>query len=164
MYLGLGLNVGDLRANLARALERMNLLLRIEAISSVYETEPVGFVDQPVFWNLAVRARTGLDPASLLDALKRVEQEVGRTPTFVSGPRVIDIDILLWNGERRAGVPEIPHPRMMQRAFVLQPLVELDAELRHPVTGDRLAEVLQAGRFERIQRLFAGNELRKPGA
>jgi len=163
VYLGLGSNLGDRRANLARALDQLAALVRIDAVSSVYESEPVGYTEQPVFWNLAVRVRTTLEPAGLLEAAKRVERQLGRTPTFASGPRVIDIDILLWNDDQRTGVPEIPHPRMMQRAFVLEPLVELDPTLRHPISGELLAGALSAGRFERITRLFAGGDLRKQG-
>jgi 2-amino-4-hydroxy-6-hydroxymethyldihydropteridine diphosphokinase len=162
VYLGLGSNVGDRRAHLARALARIGELATVAAVSSVYETEPVGYAEQPVFWNLAVRVFTTLGPEALLKALKAIEHELGRTPTFQNGPRVIDIDILLWNDELRAGVPEIPHPRMMQRAFVLEPLVELDPELRHPVKGEKLTDALRAGRFERVTRLFGGDELRQP--
>ena len=162
VYLGLGSNLGDRHAHLARALARIGGLVHIDAVSSVYESEPVGYTDQPAFWNLAVRAHTTLDPVTLLDALKRVEQRLGRTPTFQYGPRVIDIDILLWNDEHTAGDRvEIPHPRMMQRAFVLEPLVELDPELRHPVTGEKLADALRTGRFEQITRLFAGEQLKE---
>jgi 7,8-dihydro-6-hydroxymethylpterin-pyrophosphokinase len=106
--------------------------------------------------------RTPLTPATLLDTVKRVEKQLGRTPTFRFGPRLIDIDILLWNNETiHGGTVEIPHPRMMDRAFVLKPLVEMDPELHHPVTHEKLADRLDSGSFEHITRLFEGDKLMK---
>jgi 2-amino-4-hydroxy-6-hydroxymethyldihydropteridine diphosphokinase len=126
----------------------------------VYETDPVGDADQPVFWNLVVRLHTALEPRALLTGLKRVEQRIGRRTTHRFGPRVIDLDVLL-DAQYRVVTPEleVPHPRMMERAFVLLPLAELDPELVHPVTGERIADRLAAGGLERAVRLFAGTDL-----
>lgn len=120
----------------------------------------MGDADQPVFWNLVVRLRTVLEPLPLLAALKQVEHRIGRRPTHRFGPRVIDLDLLL-DARHRVVTPEleVPHPRIMERAFVLLPLAELDPELVHPVTGVRIADRLAAGGLERAVRLFAGVEL-----
>jgi 2-amino-4-hydroxy-6-hydroxymethyldihydropteridine diphosphokinase len=161
VYLGLGSNVGDRRAHLAAALERLNGHVTIDAISAVYETEPVGFRDQPDFWNLVVRGRTSLAPGALLDALKTVEREAGRTATFTGGPREIDLDILLYDDLVLAeGDIVIPHPRMRERAFVLRPLAELAADLRLPPDGRTVASVLAGGTFEHVRALFPGDDLR----
>ena len=160
VFIGAGTNLGDRRANLAGALREIEAIGAIEKVSSVYESEPVGPRDQPTFWNLVLRLRTSLRPFELLQELKRLEHRLGRRPTFRHGPRVIDLDVLLYGAER-IDEPEleVPHPRMMERAFVLIPLVELDPELRHPVTGERLADRLAQGGFERAVPLFPGTEL-----
>lgn len=161
VFLGLGSNVGDRRAHLAAALRRLARILTIEAVSSVYETEPVGFRPQPDFWNLVVQGRTTLAPEDLLWETLRIESELGRRRGARNAPRTIDIDILLYE-DRVFSTPTlvVPHPRMMERAFVLRPLAELDPELRHPVTGERIADRLeQGGPFERIERLFPGQDL-----
>ncbi len=160
VYLGLGSNVGDRRAHLAGALRALLRLGPIEAVSAVYESEPVGPVEQPEFWNMVVRIRTSLRPAALLQQLKSIEQELGREPALHHGPRAIDIDILLY-GDLRVLQSDltIPHAALMDRAFVLRPLVELDPWLMHPGTGQRLAKRLEEGSFERIERLFPGTEL-----
>jgi 2-amino-4-hydroxy-6-hydroxymethyldihydropteridine diphosphokinase len=126
----------------------------------VYESEPVGYREQPWFWNLVVRVRTALDPSALLAATQAIETRVGRRPTFPQGPRVLDIDILLMNGAAIDGPGLcVPHPRLDQRAFVLRPLLELDPDLVHPVSGRRLSETLEQGSFEVTRRLFPGTEL-----
>jgi 2-amino-4-hydroxy-6-hydroxymethyldihydropteridine diphosphokinase len=120
----------------------------------------VGYRDQPEFWNLVVRARTLLEPAELLAATRRIETRTGRRPSFPQGPRVLDIDLLLY-GRRVIEQPglSVPHPRMLERGFVLHPLLELDPDLEHPVSGRRLSERLETGNFERTERLFPGIEL-----
>jgi 2-amino-4-hydroxy-6-hydroxymethyldihydropteridine diphosphokinase len=137
--------------------------MQLENISSVWESEPVGPANQPDFWNLVVQGRTLLDPQALLAAIKEIERRLGRTPTWPQGPRLIDIDILLYGDAQMQDSVEIPHPRMLQRAFVLRPLLELDAEVTHPVTGERIADRLALGSFERIRRLFPGNQLQASG-
>jgi 2-amino-4-hydroxy-6-hydroxymethyldihydropteridine diphosphokinase len=163
VWLGLGANEGDRRANLVSALDAIAGFGRIEAVSSVYESEPVGWKDQPDFWNLVVRIHTSFPPRALLDAIKTIEAGIGRREGIRWGPRPIDIDILLYGdrNDHEDGL-EVPHPRMMERGFVLYPLVEIDPDLVHPVSGQRLADALREGRFERVRRLFAGTDLQGP--
>jgi len=160
VWLGLGTNLGERRSNLAAALARLSSAVIIEAVSNVYESEPIGFTDQPVFWNLVARARTALGPDELLVTVKQVEAALGRRPAIRWGPRLIDIDILLYDDLVTSGREvEIPHPRMLERAFVLRPLVEIDPELYHPRTGTLLKTVLAEGKFEQTHRRFPGSEL-----
>jgi 2-amino-4-hydroxy-6-hydroxymethyldihydropteridine diphosphokinase len=159
-FIGAGTNVGDRRSNLAGALREIEALGSIERVSSVYESEPVGAADQPDFWNLALRLRTSLRPLDLLRELKRLEHRLGRRPTFRHGPRVIDLDVLLYDAERIHGPElEVPHPRMLERAFVLLPLVELEPALCHPVTGEAFADRIAQGGLERALPLFPGSDL-----
>jgi 2-amino-4-hydroxy-6-hydroxymethyldihydropteridine diphosphokinase len=160
VWLALGTNIGDRAGNLARALDAMEPHVAIEAISDVYETEPFGFTGQPVFWNLVVRGRTGLAPAALLDRLQQCERDVGRIPTFRMGPRIIDIDILLHDDTRMQTAPlTLPHPGLLERAFVLVPLLDIDAGLVHPETGVRLADVVARLDTSGVRRLGAAAEV-----
>ncbi|MBX6363511.1 MAG: 2-amino-4-hydroxy-6-hydroxymethyldihydropteridine diphosphokinase [Gemmatimonadetes bacterium] len=162
-YLGLGTNLGDREANLHDALRGLAGLGSIEAVSTVYASEPVGYRDQPDFWNLAIRMATTLAPPELLAGAKRIEAELGRRPSFRNAPRPIDIDILLYGDDVVASdALQIPHPRLLERAFVLRPLAELDPGLRHPVTGERLADRLHAPGLERTEPLFPGARLLRP--
>ncbi len=155
-YLGLGSNTGDRLANLRSAIDLIEGVDGIEEVepSAVYETEPVGEVtDQRDFFNLVVRTEVTLGPIELLKQCKRIERDLGREVTERHGPRTVDVDILLlgdYTGtfedddapiERRAVT--LPHPTLLQRRFVLQPLVELDPELQHP-SGVRLKDALGA--------------------
>jgi 2-amino-4-hydroxy-6-hydroxymethyldihydropteridine diphosphokinase len=144
-YLGLGSNVGDREANLRRAVEALQEHgIEIEAVSSLYETEPVGeLLDQPDFLNAAVRARTALQPLELLDLCKAIELEGGRMLAGPRhGPRPIDIDVLLVGDHRLEHERlTLPHPSILERRFVLVPLLELDPELTLP-DGTRLAAAL----------------------
>ncbi len=134
VYLSLGSNLGDRRESLRAAVNAVAEKIEVKAVSSFYETAPLGFVEQPMFLNLAMGADTRLDPASLLVVLKDVEHRVGRRPTFRWGPRVVDIDILLYGDEiLHSSDLEIPHPHMTERAFVLVPLAEIALDVRHPV-------------------------------
>ncbi len=150
VYLSLGSNLGDRDANLTEALERLAPTVNLEGQSSVYETEPWGFEDQPAFLNQVVSGTTELEPEALLMAVKAIEHSMGRESTFRYGPRLIDIDILVYDqAETRGGALSLPHPRLAQRAFVLIPLAELNPHLEIPGTGATAAEL--AARAEGAQ-------------
>jgi 2-amino-4-hydroxy-6-hydroxymethyldihydropteridine diphosphokinase len=138
-YIGLGSNLGDREATLRRALARLNAWpgIRVLAVSRFRETEPVGFTDQPMFVNAVAAVATELDPRPLLEALLAIEQAMGRTregPRF--GPRTIDLDLLVYE-DRVVDEPglRVPHPRLHERAFVLEPLAELQPALIVPGVG-----------------------------
>ena len=156
-WLGLGTNLGERAENLRAGLAGLARLGRIEAVSSVYETEPIGYREQPDFWNLAVRLVTRLDPAALLSAALAIETAQGRTRPFHHAPRTLDIDLLLYD-DLVLAEPELvlPHPRLAERAFVLELLAELDPELAHPVTHARMAEMARVPGLGRVTRLFPG--------
>lgn len=159
MYLGIGTNLGDRTANLRYAIARMGEVLEITGLSAVYETQPVGYVHQPAFLNLVIRARCALEAGELLAQVKRIERERGRERTFRNAPRTLDIDILLYGDERieEPGL-SIPHPRMTDRGFVLRPLLELAPDLKEPGTGrpyrDYLTHATPGG-----DRILSGAEL-----
>lgn len=161
-YLGLGGNVGDRGRHLLQAIQRLRDIVTVEAVSSVYQSEPVGFTDQRSFWNVVVRVNTALLPEQLLADLLRIERALGRVRTFRNAPRNIDIDILLYD-DVVLDVPglELPHPRMHERAFALLPLLELAPELRDPRTGWPYGDVLAAGSFEKIERIGTVADLPK---
>ena len=145
-YVGLGANLGDREATIARALELLAAHPGVEllAVSRLRETEPWGFADQPAFLNGAAAVRTSLSAADLLEALLAVERELGRTrdgPRY--GPRTIDLDLLLYGDEiiDEPGL-DVPHPRLHERAFALEPLLDLDPELTVPGSG-RVADLLR---------------------
>lgn len=148
-YLGLGSNVGDRLAALAEALARLDATpgLRMLSCSSVYETEPWGVTDQPAFLNLAAGFETTLSPADMLAACKSVEQVVGRQETYRWGPRVIDVDILLYGDEVvNSAEPDlrIPHVCLRERAFALVPLAEIAPDLVLPPDGESIRRLLDA--------------------
>jgi 2-amino-4-hydroxy-6-hydroxymethyldihydropteridine diphosphokinase len=143
-YLGLGSNVGDREAMLRSALEDLDRPdLRLLRASSIYETEPVGFLDQRWFLNLVAEFDCELYPRQLLQRTQRTERNYGRLRTLPNGPRTLDIDILLYGNSvmKTAGL-EIPHPRFRERRFVLAPLAELDPELLDPVSGKTVRAML----------------------
>lgn len=144
VYLALGANLGNRQANIALALRMLGPLVRVEAVSPLYESAPQGISgEQPPYYNAACRIVTGLSPGLLLRHVKLIEHEIGRRATERWAPRPIDIDIALYN-DQVFETPELtlPHPRLTERAFVLRPLVDLDPALVHPATGQRLADLL----------------------
>jgi GTP cyclohydrolase-4 len=145
VYLGLGSNLGDRQANLVEAVQGLGSQVRVERLSSIYETEPAHVVDQPRFLNLVLRGTTALAPLELLAFLKRIEERMGRRETVRYGPRPIDLDILFYGDQviRTDGL-EVPHPRIAERGFVLVPLVEIAPSLVHPDRHRTVAELLAA--------------------
>jgi len=139
VYLSLGSNVGDRKANLEKALQLLSQWLDVEQVSSLYQTEPVGYTEQPPFLNAICRVETDLGPLQLLSLIKGIEASLGRVPSFPNAPRPIDVDILFY-GDLVIETPEltIPHPGIEERAFVLIPLLEIAPNLLHPVRGDTI--------------------------
>jgi len=149
-YIGMGANVpswaGAPEATLAAAASRLETLGRVASRSSLYSTEPMGFADQPRFLNAVVALETDLDPHALLSGLLRIEQELGRDRSagIRNGPRTLDLDILIM-GDLRISEPglELPHPRMLERGFVMIPLAEIASKYRtveRPQTGVQLLQ------------------------
>ena len=157
-YLSLGSNIGEREENLDRALRALQRdHIHVLAQSSVYETEPQDVIQQRWFLNLAVECETRYFPLQLLGATERIERELGRergAGAIRRGPRVIDIDILLL-GNLLMATPRltIPHPRMLERRFVLEPLLEIAPELRHPGTREPLSKYLCKLEGQKVRRL-----------
>lgn len=144
IYLALGTNIGDREKNLREAIRRLSEPdIHIIKISSIYETEPVDYLDQPWFLNAVLEAQTALPATQLLATLRNIESQMGSSKPFAKGPRLIDLDILLY-GDSTIDTPElqVPHPRMLQRNFVLIPLAEIAPNFRHPSWPATASELL----------------------
>jgi 2-amino-4-hydroxy-6-hydroxymethyldihydropteridine diphosphokinase len=146
VYLSLGSNLGDRENQLREAIRRLEAAeVHVLRESSIRETEPQDVRDQPWFLNMVVEAETELFPKQLLARIHRIESEMGRRRVVPKGPRTIDIDILFYgNALVKSAELEIPHPRIAQRRFVLEPLAELAPDLRHPLTHLTVREMLTA--------------------
>lgn len=144
IYLSLGSNVGDRETNLRAAIAALPLAgVQVKQVSSIYETEPVDYLDQAWFLNCVLEGETDLQPDALLEALRSIQAQLGSKKEFAKGPRKIDLDILLYGNETIATPElEVPHPRMLQRRFVLAPLAEIAPGLRHPSWSDTTAVLL----------------------
>ncbi|HTB94027.1 MAG TPA: 2-amino-4-hydroxy-6-hydroxymethyldihydropteridine diphosphokinase [Candidatus Sulfotelmatobacter sp.] len=148
VYIALGTNVGEREANLLQALRLLpESGVHIRRVSSIYETEPVDYLDQEWFLNAVLEAQTELDALDLLSALRLIETRMGSKKAFAKGPRKIDLDILLY-GDETVDTDElqVPHPRMLERKFVLIPLAEIAPNLRHQSWKSGVAQLLVATR------------------
>jgi 2-amino-4-hydroxy-6-hydroxymethyldihydropteridine diphosphokinase len=144
VYLSLGSNIGDRGANLNVAIAALSSSsVRVRRVSAFYETEPVDYLAQDWFLNCVVEGETELPAGTLLRGLREIEMRMGSRKVIAKGPRILDIDILLY-GDETIVTPElqVPHPRMTQRRFVLVPLVEIAPNLRHPSWHATAAELL----------------------
>jgi 2-amino-4-hydroxy-6-hydroxymethyldihydropteridine diphosphokinase len=153
VYLSLGSNIGDRERHLREAIAQLTVGgVRVLRVSPVYETEPVDYTDQRWFLNLAVEAETELFPMQLLGRIAKIERELGRVRTTPKGPRTIDIDILLYGAAKvKTKKLEIPHPRMSERRFVLAPMADLAPDLRHPILGKTVRELLDALKGQKVE-------------
>jgi 2-amino-4-hydroxy-6-hydroxymethyldihydropteridine diphosphokinase len=163
IYLSLGSNLGDREGHLREAIALVGAEgLRVLRVSSLYETEPMEVRDQPWFLNLVVEAETDLFPKQVLARIRKIELGLGRRRGRPKGPRTIDIDILLY-GESVIETTEliVPHPRLAERRFVLEPLVELVPELRHPVNRRTMRELLAATAGQVVKRIAPLRDTRR---
>ena len=164
IYLGLGSNLGDREGMLRRALEGLAAFVRLERVSDLYETEPVGFADQPWFLNAACSGQTDLTPLDLLQACKALETKLGREPGPRFGPRLIDIDLLAYDAVVM-DTPDLtlPHARLHERGFVLAPLMDIVPDWRHPLLGHTVRELYDEGEFSLVRLAWAPSEPTAPG-
>ncbi len=163
IYLALGSNLGNRAANIALALRMLAPLVRVEAVSSLYESAPEDSSDQPRYYNAACRVTTALDADSLLLLAKDIERLIGRHATWRGAPRPIDIDIALYDQQVIAKATlTIPHPRLTERAFVLRPLLDIDPGLTLPRTEHRLAALRAAA--DELTLVAAGDWWKDPRA
>lgn len=154
-FLALGSNVGDREANLREAVEHLETgEIHVLRRSSLYETAPQELLDQPSFLNAVVQVETGLFPMQLLARVREIERGMGRRRVTPKGPRNIDIDILFYGRSVIAAAElHVPHPRIAQRRFVLEPLAEIAPDFRHPLTGKTAHEMLNALEPQGVRRL-----------
>ena len=142
VFIGIGANLGSVRENFARAVRSIEKCARLVAVSSLYESDPVGLEDQPKFTNAVVKVETELSPFELLDRLKAIEKEIGRKKTVRWGPRIIDLDIIFYEDLVIATDSlVIPHPRAHERRFVLEPLLEIEPSAWHPVKNMAVRDI-----------------------
>lgn len=142
-YLGLGSNLGDKKQNLTQALRLLSSRVKIMKMSSVYETEPVGYSEQPLFFNIVCQVSTTLSPQELLRFAKEIEYQMGRKASFRNAPRIIDIDMLFYDDQIiHTEELTVPHPHLTERAFVLVPFAEIGPGFVHPEKKKNIAQLL----------------------
>lgn len=161
--LGIGTNLGDRAENIRLAIQLLAPTVTVTRVSSVYETEPWGYADQPSFYNVAAAGKTELDPRSLLSFVKSIERRMKRAETFRNGPRIIDIDILYYEKDQfRTESLTIPHPQIANRRFVLGPLLELFPDGSDPITQIPFRALLAAAPRSGVTQLDLPLSLEKP--
>ncbi len=157
--IGLGSNYGDREANLRTALMRLSPVVNCDAASDIFETEPVGSLEQSWFLNMVLRATTELGPLELLETLQQIENSMGRRRLIEKGPRIIDLDILLYSSTIfRTRNLTIPHPELHRRAFVLTPLAQVASDWVHPILGATVQELLEKLNDDKAVRIWTQNE------
>ena len=142
VFVALGSNIGDRLAQIDGAIALLDQEdgFTVDAVAPIYESQPMYVLDQPAFLNTALSGQTTLDPESLLKRLKEIEKRVGRQKTFANGPRVVDLDIIYFGTHHHdADTLTIPHPRRLEREFVLRPIVDLQPEFTDPFSGELLS-------------------------
>ncbi len=164
VFLALGSNLGDRRTNIETAFKQLNKSgVKVQKVSSLYRTEPIGYTAQPWFLNCAAEAMTDLMPLQLLRRCQAIQREMGRRPGPRNGPRLIDIDILLYeNVVMRSPEVTIPHPRMAERRFVLVPLAEIAGEAEHPITRQKISDMLASAPAAAVVRLHDSTRIVTP--
>lgn len=153
-YLGIGGNIGDRAANIEFAVDMLKKseLIEVKKTSSLYETEPVGYVDQDWFMNVVVEIETTMSPYELLEYCQSIESELKRIRLIRWGPRTIDVDILMYEGyESSDETLTVPHPRMTERAFVMVPLYEINSDIE--IAGKNISEWMESLEGEEINKL-----------
>ncbi len=144
VILALGSNVGNKQENISKAVDSLHILLEDIHVANLYRSHAVGFTEQDDFINTAVRGYTNLSPQELLERIKKLEKKLGRKKRFRWGPREIDIDIIFYDDQIiQTELLELPHPRMHERDFVLQPLTDLQPQLLHPVLNKTVQTLLE---------------------
>ncbi|MGG0657410.1 2-amino-4-hydroxy-6-hydroxymethyldihydropteridine diphosphokinase [Rummeliibacillus pycnus] len=161
VYISLGSNMGDKEEILRHAVQllQQHKGIKVVKLSSIYETDPVGFLDQEVFLNMVILVHTSLSAQEILEVCQEVESELKRVRIIRWGPRTIDLDILLYNHDNiETEALIVPHARMHERAFVLVPLVEIAPELKFPLTEEALQTMLEqvGGEGVRLWKVVAG--------